>query len=637
MMRGSQTAHIDELVRAAAERNSRRDAVIHDSWLRCVTEHKLDPSVLREARILPQAQLREHRDAMDEFLHTARFGVETLYRQVSGLGYVLLLTDANGVTVDFMGDPTFDNHCRRAGLYLGSDWNETHAGTCAVGTCIMTGDALTVHQTDHFDATHIPLTCTAAPIYDPSGNMAAVLDISALRSPEPKASQLLAQQLVVSFANKIETANLLNRFRNEWILRLAHSPEFADVDPDVVIAVDASGRVIGVNNQARILLNEEAPASDPSRPPRALFISDIFECTVDDFPFYIHSRPSEQRGLRLRRSGGTLFGRALPPPPKKTPGPAQRERPLPAELAALAGEDDAMRSVLSRAAKLVNTQMGLLINGETGTGKEHLTKALHNVSPRAGKPFIAVNCAALPDGLIESELFGYEAGSFTGAKAKGKKGLVLEANGGTLFLDEIGDMPLASQTRLLRVLAERELTPVGATRPVPVDVRVIAATHRDLVELIKSGKFREDLYFRLSGAVLRLPPLRDRLDFDWLVGKMLAERRSQSGRAYTLSPSAEARMRQYPWPGNIRELINALDYACAIAEGDLIHLDDLPDRIVSGDPRENKIPDSAEDLLADLRRNRWNVSQVARLRGVDRTTIHRQIRRHGLMTFKSHF
>nr|WP_298421546.1 sigma-54-dependent Fis family transcriptional regulator [Rhodoblastus sp.] len=636
-MRGSQTAHIDELVRAAAERNSRRDAVIHDSWLRCVTEHKLDPSVLREARILPQAQLREHRDAMDEFLHTARFGVETLYRQVSGLGYVLLLTDANGVTVDFMGDPTFDNHCRRAGLYLGSDWNETHAGTCAVGTCIMTGDALTVHQTDHFDATHIPLTCTAAPIYDPSGNMAAVLDISALRSPEPKASQLLAQQLVVSFANKIETANLLNRFRNEWILRLAHSPEFADVDPDVVIAVDASGRVIGVNNQARILLNEEAPASDPSRPPRALFISDIFECTVDDFPFYIHSRPSEQRGLRLRRSGSTLFGRALPPPPKKTPGPAQRERPLPAELAALAGEDDAMRSVLSRAAKLVNTQMGLLINGETGTGKEHLTKALHNVSPRAGKPFIAVNCAALPDGLIESELFGYEAGSFTGAKAKGKKGLVLEANGGTLFLDEIGDMPLASQTRLLRVLAERELTPVGATRPVPVDVRVIAATHRDLVELIKSGKFREDLYFRLSGAVLRLPPLRDRLDFDWLVGKMLAERRSQSGRAYTLSPSAEARMRQYPWPGNIRELINALDYACAIAEGDLIHLDDLPDRIVSGDPRENKIPDSAEDLLADLRRNRWNVSQVARLRGVDRTTIHRQIRRHGLMTFKSHF
>jgi len=427
----------------------------------------------------------------------------------------------------------------------------------------------------------------------------------------------------------------MSRFRNEWLLRLADCPEFADVDPDVVIAVEGGGRIIGVNNRARMLLQQEGPPADPAGPQRPLSISDIFDCTVDDFPFYVHSRPSEQRGLRLRRSGRALFGQALPPPPKKPPGPSGRERLLPAGLAALTGEDEAMRNVLSRAAKLVNTQMGLLIHGETGTGKEHLTKALHMVSPRAGKPFIAVNCAALPEGLIESELFGYEAGSFTGAKAKGKKGLVLEANGGTLFLDEIGDMPLTSQTRLLRVLAERELTPVGATRPTPVDVRVIAATHRDLAELIKEGKFREDLYFRLSGAVLKLPPLRDRLDFDWLVDKMLAERRKQFGRAFTLSPAALARMRQYGWPGNIRELINALDYACAIAEGDLIQLDDLPDRIVSGGHGEKKMSDSAEQLLGDLRRHRWNVSQVARLRGVDRTTIHRQIRRHGLVAFKS--
>ena len=634
-MRSPQTDHIDELVRAAAERSSQRDAIIQESWLRCLTDHKLEPGSLREARIVTPGILREHRDAMEEFLHIARFGMETLYRQVSALGYVLLLTDVNGVTVDFIGDPTSDNNCRKAGLYLGADWDESHAGTCAVGTCIMTGKPLTVHQTDHFNTTHIPLTCTAAPIYDPFGKLAAVLDISALSSPRPKDSQLLAQQLVNSFAHKIETANLMSRFRNEWLLRLADCPEFADVDPDVVIAVEGGGRIIGVNNRARMLLQQEGPPADPAGPQRPLSISDIFDCTVDDFPFYVHSRPSEQRGLRLRRSGRALFGQALPPPPKKPPGPSGRERLLPAGLAALTGEDEAMRNVLSRAAKLVNTQMGLLIHGETGTGKEHLTKALHMVSPRAGKPFIAVNCAALPEGLIESELFGYEAGSFTGAKAKGKKGLVLEANGGTLFLDEIGDMPLTSQTRLLRVLAERELTPVGATRPTPVDVRVIAATHRDLAELIKEGKFREDLYFRLSGAVLKLPPLRDRLDFDWLVDKMLAERRKQFGRAFTLSPAALARMRQYGWPGNIRELINALDYACAIAEGDLIQLDDLPDRIVSGGHGEKKMSDSAEQLLGDLRRHRWNVSQVARLRGVDRTTIHRQIRRHGLVAFKS--
>ncbi len=647
MMRGSQTAHIDELVRAAAERNSRRDAVIHDSWLRCVTEHKLDPSVLREARILPQAQLREHRDAMDEFLHTARFGVETLYRQVSGLGYVLLLTDANGVTVDFMGDPTFDNHCRRAGLYLGSDWNETHAGTCAVGTCIMTGDALTVHQTDHFDATHIPLTCTAAPIYDPSGNMAAVLDISALRSPEPKASQLLAQQLVVSFANKIETANLLNRFRNEWILRLAHSPEFADVDPYVVIAVDASGRVIGVNNQARILLNEEAPASDPSRPPRALFISDIFECTVDDFPFYIHSRPSEQRGLRLRRSGSTLFGRALPPPPKKTPGPAQRERPLPAELAALAGEDDAMRSVLSRAAKLVNTQMGLLINGETGTGKEHLTKALHNVSPRAGKPFIAVNCAALPDGLIESELFGYEAGSFTGAKAKGKKGLVLEANGGTLFLDEIGEMPLELQPHFLRVLEDGEVYRVGENKPRKVHVRVIAATNRNLRDEVAQGRFRMDLFYRLAVATLRLPSLTDHREDIPTLARHFIEQTARTHKVPMKSIDAGVidALLAYSWPGNIRELRNVIEGMTLLAEGDRLTFDDLPPELTGvrepsqtvtsaaflDGPPPLRLADRERQAIIDaIEAEHGNLTRVASRLGIAKSTLYEKVKRYGI-------
>jgi len=634
-MDSDRSIHIEELVRVGVEFKSQRDAIIQESWLRCMTEHRLDPAVFREARIVGAGQLREHRDAMDELLRTARFGMETLYRRVSGLGYVVLLTDVKGVAVDFIGDPTFDNNLRKAGLYLGSDWNEAHAGTCAVGTCIITGQALTVHQTDHFDGSHIGLTCTAAPIYDPSGKLAAVLDISALQSPTPKAGQFLAQQLVNSFAHKIENANILNRFRHEWILLLGSSPEFCVVDPDVVIAVDGSGRVIGGNNRARILLQQEMPMSDPAVAARPLTISELFECTLDDFPFYIQSRPSVQRGLRLRRSGRTLFGQALPPPSKKALGPAQGGKALPAALAALAGDDDTMRNVLSRAAKLVNTQMGLLIHGETGTGKEHLTKALHNISPRAGRPFVAVNCSALPEGLIESELFGHEAGSFTGAKAKGKKGLVLEANGGTLFLDEIGDMPLTSQSRLLRVLAERELTPVGATRPIPVDIRVIAATHRDLTELIKSGSFREDLYFRLSGAVLKLPSLRERMDFDWLLEKMLAKRRAQLGRAFTLSPAALMRVRRYDWPGNIRELINALDYACAIAEADLIQVDDLPDLIASGGRDDKKMPSSAQELLAELRRNRWNVSQVARLRGVDRTTIHRQIRRHGLMAYKN--
>jgi len=283
--------------------------------------------------------------------------------------------------------------------------------------------------------------------------------------------------------------------------------------------------------------------------------------------------------------------------------------------------------------------MSLLICGETGTGKEHLANALHSVSSRAGKPFVAVNCGALPESLIESELFGYEAGAFTGAKAKGKKGLILEADGGTLFLDEIGDMPVSSQTRLLRVLAEREVTPIGRTKPVPVNLRVIAATHRDLVEQVKAGHFREDLYFRLNGAVLNLPALRQRADLEWLIERLLARISAERGVSYSLSPTALDAFRGYAWPGNIRELSNSVDYACAISSDGVIEIDDLPECIArarrgDGWPQtEHPTPapaDAAAGLLAALRANHWNVSRVARERGVDRTTIHRQMRRFKL-------
>ena len=637
-----QAAHIDELVRVAVGQTTARDSIIHQSWLRCVSEHKLDPVVLRQACIVTSGRLREHRDAMDEFLHTARFGLEMLYRQIAGLGYVLLLTDAKGITVDFIGDPTFNNNLRKAGLYLGADWNEPNAGTCAVGTCIATEEALTVHQSDHFDATHIPLTCTAAPVFDSNGRLAAVLDISALRSPEPKASQFLALQLVKSFAHKIENANLLNRFRHEWIIKLSGSAEFVDVDPDFVMALDSSGRIIGFNNLARQLLARElSKRPDIRLRTDGYNISHIFDCGIDDMPRFAHSRPTGQRTLRLRNSGTTLFAQTLPPPARAASSASLRgEAALPEPLRNLFHGDPAMHDVVTRAAKLINTQMGLLITGETGTGKEHLTKALHSVSARAGKPFVAVNCAALPESLIESELFGYESGAFTGAKAKGKKGLVLEADGGTLFLDEIGDMPISSQTRLLRVLAEREVTPVGRTKPVSLNLRVIAATHRNLVDLVKAGQFREDLYFRLNGAVLALPPLRQRTDLEWLINQRLHRLTATHNIAYSLTATARSALLKYSWPGNIRELINALDYGCTLSTDGIIDIRDLPERITHAQPSKD-LPartskrlatssDPAEALLTALRNSRWNVSRVARDRGVDRSTIHRQILRFGI-------
>ncbi|PWC36137.1 sigma-54-dependent Fis family transcriptional regulator [Azospirillum sp. TSO35-2] len=642
-MDSARAAHIDELVRVSGGVASSRDPIIEQSWRRCVADHKLDPTVGREAHILPQERLRLHRDAMDEFLRMARFGLEALYRQVAGMGYVLLLTDSNGVTVDFIGDPTFDNHLRRAGLYLGSDWNEGHAGTCAVGTCIATGQALTVHQTDHFDTTHIPLTCTSAPVFESGGELAAVLDISALHSPEPKISQYLALQMVKAYVHKIENANLYNNFRRDWVVKLSASQEFAEVDPDFVLALDGGGRVIGFNHKAHDLLAENGVS------PLGRSFDELFDCPVDELVRFVRSLPTDQRTLRLRRTGLPLFAQAMPPPAvsPRAHGAADHGEaaPLAEPLRAVSGGDPALKAVLTRAAKLVNTRMSLLIHGETGTGKEHLAKALHKASIRGAKPFVAINCAALPENLIESELFGYEPGAFTGATARGKKGLILEADGGTLFLDEIGDMPLSSQTRLLRVLAEREVTPIGRTKAVSVDVRVIGATHRDLIELVKAGKFRDDLYFRLNGAVFTVPPLRQRGDLDWLIDRLLAERASRDGvPAYRLTPAALAALRAHRWPGNVRELVNALDYACAVSDGGLIDLGDIPEPVQHSGlfqawpspeaASADAAPDGADPaarLRDTLRRHHWNISATARALGVDRSTIHRQMHRFGIV------
>lgn len=231
--------------------------MIHDSWVRCIVNHRLDPTVKRPAVIVEDHFLRERREAIDNLLRTARFGVEALYQQVAGLGYVLLLTDDEGITVDYIGDEATTDHLRNAGLYLGADWNERRAGTNGTGTCIATGEALTVHQTDHFDAQHIPLSCTVAPIFDSTGRLAAALDISALRSPKEKTSQYLALQMVKNFAHRIETANLIQSCSRNWIIKLTSNQGLAVVDTEYVLALDSSGFIIGFNHCVRQLLAKE--------------------------------------------------------------------------------------------------------------------------------------------------------------------------------------------------------------------------------------------------------------------------------------------------------------------------------------------------------------------------------------------
>ncbi|MDR5799490.1 sigma-54-dependent Fis family transcriptional regulator [Caballeronia sp. LZ001] len=652
-----QREHIEAVVAATTRAQvlapaRTQESIIQTSWRRCVHQYGLDPSRMQEARILTQTRLREHQQRIDDFARIARHGLETLHEQVAGMGYVVLLTDALGVTVDYIGDANTDTALRRAGLYLGAEWSEDGAGTCAVGTALATGQALTVHQIDHFDATHIPLTCTAAPLFDSRGALTAILDISALTSPQARDSQNLALQLVRIYVRHIENAIFLRTHRQDWILKLNTSPEFVDVDPEYLIALDEGGRIVGHNRRAHEMLAAEigkpiAPGETAASLIGMRFDA-LFEARLEDLSRFVYSRPSELRALPLARSGALLYLSVMPPAPCFAPSTQEKSAGapgIPAPLAALGGGDPALARQLERAAKLVDSPINLLVNGETGSGKEFFAKALHRASARRAGPFVAVNCAAIPETLIESELFGHLPNSFSGAGPKAKRGLIQEADGGTLFLDEIGDMPRELQSRLLRVLAEGEVLAIGASRPVSVDVRVISATHHSLDALMQDGRFREDLYYRLNGARFALPPLRERSDLDWLIRKFLDADTAHGPVA--LSPAARVCLHRHKWPGNLRELNNVLRYARAVCADGVIEVADLPDGFVEStahdaapQPPHAHVADEAFDthrlppegmlLMQYLRAASWNLSAVARQIGVSRMTLYRRMARYGI-------
>ncbi len=306
----------------------------------------------------------------------------------------------------------------------------------------------------------------------------------------------------------------------------------------------------------------------------------------------------------------------------------------------LAGSSPAMVELRDMVERVSRTDVGVLLFGESGTGKEVVAQTIHRHSARAEGPFVPVNCAALPETLLESELFGHVRGAFTDAR-KARRGLFLEANGGTLLLDEIGEMPLAMQPKLLRALQERVVRPVGGDEAVPFDTRVIAATNRDLVEAIAQGTFREDLYYRLNVVQIDLPPLRARgNDVLMLAQRFIerfAERHGVSVRG--LTPEAAEQLLRHPWPGNVRELMNAIERAVALARDELIDIADLPERVREAErSRMDFAADNAEDLvtLEELERRYiarvleatgGNKSQAARLLGIDRKTLFRKLKR----------
>ncbi|WP_411838164.1 sigma-54-dependent Fis family transcriptional regulator [Paracoccus sp. ME4] len=568
------TDHVQEIDRVLQGHASGRDSVVQASWRRCIEHYGLDPARPSPAHIVTETELRSHREQSERLIAIARSGLGALFRQVAGQNYVLLLADAKGVTVDFFGDGRFQAELRAAGLYLGADWSESLAGTCGVGACIYTGQAVTIHQGDHFDLHHTPLSCTAAPIFDTSGQLAAVLDLSLLRSPQPKASQNLAMGLVRTSARRVEMANLMAMTRSDWVLRLSSSPEFLEVDPEAAIALDGAGRIIGLTHAAQAALSPEAPLLGRR-------LDQVAELSVDDLPDLMRGRPTEDRVIRLR-DGRALYGHAIAP---QASGAPQGQPLLPGGLSSLAGPDPAMQALLDRAARLAAGALPLLIRGETGTGKERLARAIHMCRSDAA-PFHVVDCAAV-----------------------GSQPLALPIPGdgrGTLFLKGVEDLDPAAQALLLGSLA-------GCT------LRVIATTRCDLGARVREGRFRADLFFRIAGAALDLPPLHLRQDLDWLLDRLL---RAASADGLRLSARARADLKARIWPGNLREMAATLQAAALLAGGGVIDSDDLPPPLLAPPPEVAP----GDDLHQVLAACGGNMALAARRLGVNRSTVLRRLR-----------
>ena len=567
----------------SADAPARAD-LIEQSHLRC-TALGLTRVERPDFEPMIRGDLTVARERNQRLLTHAAPVMEMLFEQIVNTESMIVLTDAQGTILHSIGDDEFLARAGKVALAPGVNWAEQSKGTNAIGTALVEERPTLVHAGEHFIHANSFLTCSAAPIVDPRGNMLGVLDVTG--------DQLSYHQhtmgLVRMSARMIENHWLSEDYGNRLRLHFHVRPEFIGTLLEGIIVVGGDGRILGANRSALDQLDISGAAL------RMHTITSLFETTIG--ALIDHFRTPIPLPMRLTLSSGRQFhasarfngpvrsvmagfegaGDAAPTAIRVDGGSAARVSPSArasvddetarrtrlSGLHYLSTGDAQVEAMVTKVQRVLNKEIPLLILGETGTGKELLARAVHQDSDRARQPFVAVNCASIPESLIEAELFGYEDGAFTGARRKGASGRIVQANGGTLFLDEIGDMPLSLQARLLRVLQERCVTPLGSHKSIPVDIAVVSATHRNLREMCAAQTFREDLYYRLNGLVVRLPALRDRSDLRTVARRIVLAESPDA--PPEISASVMALFDRYAWPGNIRQLANVLRTAVVMA------------------------------------------------------------------------
>jgi transcriptional regulator of acetoin/glycerol metabolism len=597
------------------------DIAITRSWRRCLDQHRLDPASRRAPDVLEHPRLKDHRAPLEHIIAVARWQMNSLHQQVGRDGHVVLLTDARGVAIDSVFNDAEQAEFQRSGLWLGSVWSEETEGTNGVGTCLVERRHVTIRRDEHFRGKHVGLTCSASPIFDSKGELLAVLNLSSVRPETSLQQHYQAMALTNLSARLIESCFFLGDDPHRYLLRFHPEAGFVGLLGEGLLSFDEQARICSVNQAALDLLgvSREQWVGQP--------LASLLETPIEQVLSQASAQPSVCWPMRLQ--DGRLFYGQLRAPLRTAPlvmPAAPKVNDLRVCL-----EDPRLQRGFARALRVLERDVPVFLQGETGTGKEAFAAALHRASARANQPFVAINCAAIPESLIESELFGYRGGSFTGARKDGMVGKLEQAHGGILFLDEIADMPLALQTRLLRVLEERQVVPLGGASARPLDVRLISASHQDLQACVADGRFREDLFYRVGGFAVQLPPLRERSDKGSLLDLLLRE--EAKGAQVQLEPGVRERLLSHPWPGNVRQLRTCLRTLLALAWEGRISLDDVEELLPTQpiDSPENPLHLSEKQtLLSLIEAEHWHIARVADRLGISRNTLYRKLRHHGI-------
>jgi|CZCB01.1.fsa_nt_gi transcriptional regulator of acetoin/glycerol metabolism len=633
---------------------------IYESWVRS-RSYLVDPYNSKTA-LLPPDDLQKRMEDNKFLIEITRPYMEKLYSIVKGSGFYLLLADKDGYILDLIGDQDIIERGRSySKLVVGANRSEQYAGTNAIGTGLFLKKPIQMWGEEHYVKPHKDYSCSSAPIFDTEGRLLGCLNITGrahaihlhtlgmvISAVDGISNQL---RLMTAYMELEKVSNQRNRIIETMasgLVLLNSEYEIIQVNSKFLTMLNLRNRSVIGKSLFEFIRFDESDADNTS-----LLDNEVYNKEIDVYPVdssappmkfnmslnFLYDSHGLQEGMVLRfnetKRINRLVNRISGFKPNYT-------------FDSIIGSSNTTKKMIYECKRAASSSSNILILGESGTGKELVAQAIHSASKYSTGPFVAINCGALPKGLVESELFGYERGAFTGANKDGHPGKFELADGGTLFLDEIGEMPLDVQVTLLRVLETREVVRIGGKYPKPIDVRIIAATNRDLREAVKDKTFRDDLYYRLNVLSIRIPPLRERGDdILELTDYFIKGFSSSKGITYSVDPRVYDILTRYTWPGNIRELENTIERAVNITDNNMILPEHLPTHIlqstgISDIKKETVVEresvpsvlnlESAEYnlVVSSLEKCQGNVKKAAEMLGISRRTMYRKMQKYNI-------